>query len=230
MMKITRLVGLSLYHTVQKSLTRIRVGEKPKSADFKVFKLKYSNIQTDYPIVVRVNGIEENPSNYIVDYKSGSINVSRTILTSSDVVEVDYKYCTVNLYDESANPLSNDFSYPAVAVYEIDREDTPKELGNAKKEMHPTWGIEVWSERGGERDDITDTIMELFEGSIEVVDYNIAFPVNEDGTKNDNFDEVSQTIGYMDCDSINYRKGGSLDIGDKPKFLTEILVDLTINT
>lgn len=227
-MKITRLVELSLHFNVQKWLSRSRLKEKAKTANFKVYNLKYSTIQTDQPVVVYRNGLEV--LDYTVNYVEGLI-VFHEALLSTDVVEVDYTYCPINIYDESSNTQYKDFKYPAIAIYEEDREDKPFELGNAKKELHPTWVFEVWTERGGERNDITDTIMELFEeGSIPVIDYNIAFPINADGTRNTEFDELSQVMGYMTCDSINYRKGGSLDIGDKPKFLSEIMADLTINT
>jgi hypothetical protein len=73
-------------------------------------------------------------------------------------------------------------------------------------------------------------VVDFFEeGDMRVIDYNIAFPTNADGTINTNYNEDNQIIGYMYCGSINYRKVGSLDIGEKPKFLTEIFADLTIN-
>jgi hypothetical protein len=229
MMKVTRLVELSLIYKVQEALSRRRSGERPKSADFRTYNLKYNNIQTREIVTVKVNGIVKNTSDYIIDYPNGSITMI-TALSSSDVIEIDYTYCPVNIYDEGESPQSKDFKYPAIAIYELEREDKPFELGNHKKEMNPTWVFEVWAERGGERNDITDTIMEIFEGSVEVIDYNVEFPINSDGTKNDSFDGTSQIIGHMHCDSINYSKGGSLDIGEKPKFLTEIFADLTINT
>jgi hypothetical protein len=228
-LKKTRLVELSLYYAVQEALSRYRDKEKPKSANFSVYNLKYNNIQTNSQVSVYVNGILKSNTLYSVNYIEGII-IFNTALTSSDVVEVSYTYCPINIYDESKSPTNEDFKYPAVAVYEDERTDRPFELGNPRKEMHSTWVFEVWSERGGERNDITDTIMEMFEeGNVPVVDYNINFPTNSDGSKNSSFDETSQIIGYMLCDSINYRKGGSLDIGDNPKFLSEIIVDLTIN-
>jgi hypothetical protein len=214
---------------LQDVLSQTRVKEKAKTANFTTYNLKYTNVQTKYPFTVYANGLEYNSGSYNVDYVNGAITFV-TPLTSSDVIEVSYTYCPINIYDETMSPQSSDFKYPAVSVYELDREDKAFELGNPKKEMHPTWVIEVLTERGGERNDITDDIMSFFEeGSIPIIDYNIAFPTNQDGSKNNSFNENSQIVGYMYCDSINYRKGGSLNIGDKPKFLTEILVDLTIS-
>jgi hypothetical protein len=228
-MEKTRLVELSLYHKLQDALSRYRAKERPKSADFSIYNLKYNSVQTKSPVNVYVNGSLKDISNYSIDYINGIISFNSQ-LTSMDVVEVDYTYCPINIYDESSNPESDDFKYPAIALYEMNRKDEAYELGNAKKEMHPTWVVEVWAERGGERNDITDMVVDMFEeGTMNVVDYNIGFPTNTDGSKNDNFNEENQIIGYMYCDSINYRKGGSLDIGDKPKFLTEIFADLTIN-
>jgi hypothetical protein len=226
---ITRLVELSLYYKIPDSLSRTRVKEKPKSANFKVYNLKYNNIQVKHPIHVYVNGMEFNKNSYSVDNINGIVTLN-TPITMTDVVEVTYTYCPVNIYDESTSPQSSDFKYPAVAIYEMDRVDEAIELGSNKKEKHPTWVFEVWSDRGGERNDITDDIMDMFEeGNIPVIDYNVNFPINSDGTINTNFDEITQTIGFMYCDSINYTKGGSLDIGEKPKYLSEIMADLTIN-
>lgn len=228
-MKITRLVELSLYFKMQEILSVSRKDEKPKSANYSTYNLKYSNVQTDYPFIVKVNNEEVDSSLYSINYRDGSITFASP-LNSRDIVGVSYTYCPVNVYDESKNPSSDDFKYPAVAIYEDEREDVAVELGSNKKELHPTWIMEVWSERGGERNDITDTIMEFFEeGLIPIVNYNVAFPINEDGSKNEEFDSTSSIYGYMYCDSINYRKGGSLDIGDKPKYLSEIILDLTIN-
>jgi hypothetical protein len=228
-MEKTRLVELTLYHKLQKALSRSRSREKVTSANFLTYNLKYNSIQTDFPVTVYVNSAIQNTSSYSVDYINGLINFT-TALRSVDVVEVDYTYCPINIYDESVSPQSPDFKYPAVALYELNRSDGAYELGNARKELHPRWVIEVWAERGGERNDITDMVVDFFEeGDMRVIDYNIAFPTNADGTINTNYNEDNQIIGYMYCGSINYRKGGSLDIGEKPKFLTEIFADLTIN-
>jgi hypothetical protein len=228
-MEKTRLVELTLFNKIQEALSRTRSKEKPTSADFITYNLKYNSIQTKFPVNVYVNGSIKTTSDYSVNYINGIITFNSP-LTSSDVVEVDYTYCPVTMYDESSNPESSDFKYPAVAIYELNSKGIGYELGNAKKELHPTWVIEVWAERGGERNDITDIIVDyLEEETFGIIDYNIAFPTNSDGTINNAFNEDSQIIGYMHCGSINYRKGGSLDIGEKPRFLTEIFVDLTIN-
>lgn len=228
-MEKTRLIELSLFNKIQDVLSRSRSKEKPTSANFLTYNLKYSSIQTKYPVVVYVNSIVSSPSSYSIDYINGYVNF-KAVLQSTDVVEVDYTYCPVNVYDESMNPQSNDFKYPAVSVYEMERRDVGYELGNTKKEMHPVWIIDVWAERGGERNDYTDMIMDFFESnsSLNIIDYNIAFPTNSDGTINLSFNENSQITGYMVCDSIKYTKGGSLNIGEKPRFLSEIFVDLTI--
>ena len=228
-MEKTRLVELTLYHKLQEALSRSRSKEKVTSANFLTYNLKYNSIQTNFPVTVYVNSAIQNTSNYSVDYINGIINFNTT-LGSVDVVEVDYTYCPINIYDESVSPQSADFKYPAIALYELNRSDGAYELGNARKELHPTWVIEVWAERGGERNDITDMVVDFFEeGDMRVIDYNIAFPTNADGTINNNYNEDNQIVGYMYCGSINYRKGGSLDIGEKPKFLTEIFANLTIN-
>lgn len=227
-MEKTRLVELSLYYKLKDVLSRSRTGEIATSANFSNYNLKYSSIQTQYPVTVHVNTVTYNSSGYSVDYINGKINFN-VPLTSSDVVSVDYTYCPINIYDESTSPESNDFKYPALAVYEYEREDIAYELGSNSKELHPTWIIDVWAERGGERNDITDIVASLFDDNttIPVIDFNQGFPTNSDGTINTSFDS-SKVIGYMFTDSIKYRKGGSLNIGDKPRFMSEIFTDLTI--
>lgn len=228
-MEITRLTELSLFNYIQDKLSRSRSKEVPTSANFSTYNLKYNNVQTKYPVVVYVNNITYNSTGYKVDYINGIITFNIP-LTSSDNVEVDYTYCPVNVYDESMNPQDDNFKYPAVAVYEGERKDIGFELGSNTKEMHPLWLIDIWAERGGERNDYTDMIVQLFDenSSLSIVDYNIAFPTNSDGTINESFNADNQIKGYMLIDSIKYHKGGSLNIGEKPRFLTEIFLDLTI--
>lgn len=227
-MKITRLVELTFWYKVQEALGQQRLKETATSADFLTYTLKYNSIIYSSPITVYINGITQNSSFYTVNYTQGLITLKNKI-TSSDIVQVDYSYCPINMYDESTNPTSKDFKYPAVAVYEQKRNDVPYELGNAKRMLEPTWVFDIWAERGGERNDISDIIMELLEeNNIPIIDYNQGFPVNADGSLNPSFNYTSQTIGYITTNSINYLKGGSYDSGEQPKFLTEIYADLEI--
>jgi hypothetical protein len=190
------------------------------------YNLKYSNIQTKNDIVVYVNNIAQS-SDYTVNYQNGIITFNSQ-LQSSDVVKADYWYCPINIYDEGKNPASDDFKYPAVAVYEDIANHEAYELGSSKTEKVTTWVFEVWSERGGERSDMTDTIVELLEGNIPIVDYNSGFPLDRNGNKNESFD-ATNILTYAVCDSINYTKGGSLDIGDKPKYLSQIYAVLRVS-
>jgi len=225
-MRLTRLVELSLFHRVQDVLAVKKTGEVAKSADFLTYKLKYRNVQPQYPVVVYVNGVPI--ADYKLDYNNGILSFT-TARLPEDVVKVDYYYCPVMVYDEGKNPLDEDFSYPAVAVYEDDREDRPYELGNSRKEIRSTWVLEVWTSRGGERNDIVDVLMEMFDSPLGVIDYNVAFPILEDGTPDPTFDRDAQLVGYAICDSINCHKAGSLDIGDKPAYLAQIFVELLVN-
>jgi hypothetical protein len=228
-MQRTRLIELSIFEKIQDRLSRTISKGATTSANFLTYKLKYNNIRTQYPVVVYANGIVYNSSGYSVDYVNGIINFN-TPLTSVDVVQVDYTYCYVNVYDESMSPSDNNFAYPAVAVYEMRRHDVGFELGNNVAEMHPRWVIEVWADRGGERNDYTDLIVNMLEEgmTLPIIDFNIAFPVNADGTINTSYSEIGQRIAYMFIDGIKYNKGGSLNIGEKPRFLTEIFVNMTI--
>jgi hypothetical protein len=226
-MKITRLVEYSLFHKIEEVLSIQKRNDKPKSVDFLTYNLKYNNVQTKREVVVRINGVQSSQP-YVVDYKNGYVIFS-VPLTASDEVLVDYYYCPVHIYDEGANPESDDFKYPAVAIYEGNRTDKPYELGNVSKHIYSLWVIEVLSERGGECNDIRDTLMELFNENIPLIDYNQGFPKNADGAINPVFNEQAQTIGFMICEGINSEKGGSLNIGDKPKFLATIYVDLVVS-
>jgi len=225
----TRLIELSLFEQIQDKLSRSASKEIPVSPNLLNYNLKYNNIRTQYPVNVYINGELASPSLYSVDYVNGIVNF-KTARASTDVIQVDYTYCYVNVYDESMSPSDNNFKYPAVAIYEIDREDVGFELGSSIRENHPRWGIEIWAERGGERNDYTDLLMNLFEdgATLPIIDFNVAFPINSDGTINPLYNPSTQTIAYMFIDSIKYNKGGSLNIGEKPRFLSKILVDMTI--
>lgn len=227
-MKITRLVELSLVYKIQEVLSVQRLGEVLNSVDYKNYNLKFPNVQASLPFKIYVDN-QEQSSGFTVNYSNGIVMFDTSINPTS-VVKADYYYCPVHIYDESssAKDQNNDFKYPAVAIYEDDSIHVPYELGNPTKEIHSTWVIEVCCERGGERNDITDMIMEMFNDHIDIIDYNLGFPLNTDGTKNLSFDP-NNIAGVMYADSINYNKGGSLDIGDKPKYLSQIYVDLVIN-
>lgn len=225
-MNITRLVGLSLFHAVQDALTVKKTGEKAKSADFLTYTLKYKSVQPQYPVVVSVNGTPA--TDYTMDYFNGIVKFNAA-LTSTDEVKVDYYYCPVKTYDESQSPLGSNFEYPAVAIYEDDSRRESIELGSSRKNIRANWIVEVWSLYGGERDDISDTLMEMFESPVEIIDYNIAFPLLEDGSTDSTFDKANQLFAYADVDSINCNKAGSLDVGDKPAYLAQIFVELLVN-
>jgi hypothetical protein len=225
-MQITRLVELSLHYQIRELLSVQRTGEKVTSVDFLNYNLKYNNIITSYSVVVYKNGSTVT-SGYVFDYINGVIKFSSKQL-ATDVITADYYYCPFYMYDEGSNETSDDFSYPAIAIYEHNSYADPYELGNTNNELVKTFIIEVWSERGGERTDATDLIVSWINNTFPIIDYNLnGFPYNPDGTLNTSFDPTN-IVTYAFTDSINYRKGGSLDIGNKPKYFSEIYVDLKI--
>jgi hypothetical protein len=231
-MEISRLVELSIFYKLQEFMAVKRLAEKPKSADFQTYNLKYTSIQTSFPVVVYVNSVVHSESLYTVNYINGTIKFN-TALLSTDLVEVDYYYCPVRVYDEGSIPKkegdSNNISYPAIGFIEDESKYIPYEIGNSSREKHSTWIFELYSERGGERNDITDNVVEFLEGGIDVIDFNIAFPINQDGTKNINYNESAQIYGYMSADSINCIKDRSYDIGGTLKYMSHIFVDFIIN-
>lgn len=227
-MRGTRLVELTLYHAIRDCFARKKI-EKPQNQDRRTYLFKHKNILPNFPVIIKKNGVVQATNTYVINYVEGIVVFNSTLL-ATDIVEAEYHYCTINLYDEGTNITGSDFIMPAVGIYENEREDLPFELGNSKKERNSYWTIPVWCSRGGERNDITDDIMELFEeGFFSITDYNIAFPLNEDGTKNTNFNPDLQVAGTMTVDSINCIKGGSLDLGDSKRFISEINIELTIN-
>jgi hypothetical protein len=223
----TRLVELSLFYAVQKALAIRKTNEIPSSSDYKNYSLKYKNISSFFSPIVEVNAMTVSVG-YAINYIQGIVIFDNALL-SSDTVKVTYEYNKVNIYDEGKNPLDDDFRYPALAIYEVEMRDEGFELGNSVKEKNGIWSFEVLAEKGGERHDISDKIYRAIseEGSIPIVDYNIAFPINADGMKNVQFNEEIQTIGHITCDSINKRNAGSLGIGDKPKYISEIMAELS---
>ncbi len=224
-MKISRLIELSLFYKLRELLSVKKTNDIAKSVDFISYQLKYNNISTVHDVIVKVDG-SIVLSGYSVDYLNGVIKFENG-LAVDNIVKVDYYYCKFNIYDESSNETTDNFKYPAVAIYEDVTNTRAYELGSSQTEKTKTYIIQVYSEQGGERNDVTDSIVEMLEGSIGITDYNYGFPLNEDGTLNTSFNP-SQTITIAHAESINYRKGGSLDIGKKPKFFTEIIVDLKI--
>ncbi|MNS33486.1 hypothetical protein D3C71_1121600 [compost metagenome] len=225
-MKKTRLVETSLYYKIKKALSIKKSGETVITSEEKaVFNLKYNNIDESSEIHVYINDILQDTDKYSLNYPDGSVRLYSPVPANTKV-SFTYSYCPVYIYEEGLNPKSDHFKYPAVAIYEDTSAQRPFELGNSKKETSSDWIIEVWCEFGGERNDITDTILEMFDEEIEIIDYNLAFPTKRDGTLNEDFNYDNQIITYATCDSINCSKAGSLDIGIKPKYLSEILINL----
>jgi hypothetical protein len=227
MMKITRLTELSLYYKIKDTLSIKRTGEVLKSVDFLSYSLKYNNIPTAFEVVVKVDGTVAT-SGYAVDYINGLIKFISP-LTASNTVTADYYFCPFNIYDEGSNESTDNLKYPAIGIYEDNADAIPFELGSSNTEKIKEFVIEVWSERGGERTDAVDTLVEMLEGNIPIINYNDGFPYNTDGTINMSFDPTN-IVAIATTDSINYSKGGSLDIGNKPKYFSEIRVDLKILT
>lgn len=224
-MKISRLIELSLFYKIRELLAVKKTNEVAKSVDFSTYTLKYKNVEPSKEVVVKVDGVETTEG-YRLDYLNGIIHFD-TPLSSLNKVEVSYFYCNFNIYDESSNETTDNFKYPAIAIYEDYTDTRGYELGSSQTEKTKTYIIQVFSERGGERNDVTDSIVEMLEGSIGITDYNEGFPLNEDGTINTSFDP-NNIVTYSVTESINYRKGGSLDIGNTPKFSSEIIADLKI--
>lgn len=224
-MQITRLTELSLFYKIRDTLSIKRTGESPTTVDYKTYTLKYNNITTSQQAVVYTGGAVVT-SGCAVDYINGVVKFNSP-LTSSNAVTVDYYFCPFNIYDEGSNETTDNFKYPAIAIYEHQADTQAYELGNSATEKIKTFIIELWTERGGERTDATDQLVTMLEGSIPIIDYNQGFPYNSDGTLNTSFNP-NNTLTVAITDSINYRKGGSLDIGNKPKYFSEIYVDLKI--
>jgi hypothetical protein len=226
-MEITRLVELSLIYSLKSHLSVRKTNESPATTDNKTFRLKYADITEDKEVLVLVGGAPPSVD-YKVNYRDGLIIFDSPLASSSDL-RVSYSYCKINVYDEGKNPFTDDnFQYPAISIYEINREDEGYELGSGRKEKNSHWGIEVWTERGGERHDISDSIINFFEeDNSPIIDYNKSFPLDSNGFKNPAYNKESQVRGYMSCDSINKDNGGSLGIGDKPKYMSEIVVELS---
>lgn len=227
-MERTRLIEYSLYYKIQDKLSRRRKKEKPKTLDSQTYNLRSVDVLPQYPVEVFVNNIQQQ-GNFTVNYLDGIVTFDFP-LNTTDTVEISYTYCTHTIYDESNNPRVEEFVSPAVAIHRQNRTDKAFELGNAEREEHSMWVIDVWSYRGGERHDATDMLTRMFEvESLPIVDYNLGFPLEQNGTKNDNFDTRSMTTNYMILDGIKSSDGGSLYNGDKPVYTSNIVVDLIIN-
>lgn len=216
---------LSLYYKIREHLAIKKTNEKLNSVDRISYPLRYNNIPALFNVVVLVNEIEAT-SGYAVDYINGIVKFD-TVLTVTDKVKATYYYCPFNIYNESSNETTDILKLPAIGIYEDATDTQPFELGNSRTEKTKTYVIQIWSEHGGERNDATDSIVELLEGSLPIIDYNEGFPTNEDGSKNQTFD-YSKSIALAATDGINYRKGGSLDVGSKAKYFAEIYVDFKI--
>jgi hypothetical protein len=227
-MKISRLVELTLFYRIRSLFLVQKVKEitKNASADLKTYIVKYNNMDTSHSVSVYVNDLLVN-TGFILDYENGIVFFN-TALTRTDVVKIDYWYCSVNIYDEGKDPRDDKFHYPAIAIYEDIGTAEGIELGTANRERTMTWILEVWTERGGERSDLIDSLVEFFEESeIPIIDFNVGFPTNRDGTKNISFNP-NEVVTYALSDSINYSKDGSLDIGKTPKYVGKILVNLRV--
>jgi hypothetical protein len=223
------MVELSLYFYLMDNLSVLKTGEVLTSTDLITYPVKFKNVITNNELKVYVNGFVQDENTYTFDFPNGVLRFNTNRL-ASDAVKIDYRYCYLNIYDEGQFESKKDIQMPCVVIAEEDFKDVGYELGTSKKERNGVWNIAVFSDRGGERNDITDEICELLEiGTLPVINYGLNFPFLSNGQKNTLFDSTAQIAGYMSFNSINSFKAGSYSLGDKPAYTSEILVNMTIN-
>jgi len=219
---LLRNTGLSLYYHIKNHISTQVTNEQLTSQDYKAYQSKYKLWYEVKPII-RLNGIQT--FDFSIDINNGTIIMDNQ-LTSTDIVTADYKYSLAYIYDDYPDNLENNqLKLPAISIVNEDTVEKPYQLTNGKK-INRYYVVEIWAERGTQRDDLSETVKELFDQTLPLIDFNQGFPI-QNNRINYNFDITSQTIEIMYLEEFRMYPSRTLEVGEKQKYIMSIDIMLS---
>jgi hypothetical protein len=189
------------------------------------FKFPKGEINFFKPIAVYVDGILAQ--NYVINYNEGTVIFNNPL--STDVVcTADYYYTPVKVLTAFPDMLNEVVILPSVAIEYDESSYMPVELGTStKKEARHQFTFGVFAGSGAEKLDISDKLIEnMFDKTIPLIDFNIAFPLTADGFLNVSFNKEKQTIGFLDFEEVVQRSFRTEKYGDIE--LNVMLIDAVV--
>lgn len=222
-MKISLLrnTGLSLYYHLKDYLS-IEVKDEELSTEDNIEYSSNHSLWYEVKPVIKING--EQTTDFKLDSYNGKITMDNE-LTDSDVVTATYKYSPVYIYDDYPDNLDdNELKLPAVSIVNEDTTENPYQLTSGKRVIR-YYVIEVWAERNTQRDDLSEKIKEKFDQSLELIDFNLGFPIMN-GRINYDFDMKNQAYDYLYLDDFRMHPDRTQGLGDKMLYVMSM--DITI--
>lgn len=220
-----RNIGLSLYFEFLNELSNHKEKEKLTTDNYQVYHFSQKPILTSKPVYIYKNNVEINVG-FTVNYENGYITFD-TVNSSDDFIEASYDYCFVALFDEYPDDIETNITIPSVCIQYNEGYRHPLEMGTKqkRKDSHE-FEIAVYASGSGQRADLASLIMDILGKSMPLVDYNLGFPINADGTKNINFNKNNQIIGWLEFENISNETYRSVNFGDVSLYV--MLINFTV--
>jgi len=200
-MERTRNVENSLYYAFCEKFSRLKEKDTLQTDDNQEYKFSYSPLSPFHDVTIYKNGVSIT-SGFVINYRDGILTFDSPNLPE-DVIEADYYYQYVTVLLSFPDDIENKLVVPSIVIDNNENTNRPLELGTRKRRYENyEFNIIIFGRRDGERKDLCDIAKEIFRGEKPLIDFNQAFPLNQDGTLNTAFNKEAQTIGYLDFEDI----------------------------
>jgi hypothetical protein len=198
-MRLTRLVKLSLLHYLRQFFVRSIKGEVATTKDYRCFSGASKPWLPSRDLLVYCNGSPLPSSTFSANYQGGYVTRA-TAGDASDVIQLYYSYNWLHIV--SSWPSDDVMVLPVLAVQSGPRSELPLELGGPDRIQY-LFHLELFTADEGARDDISDELRDVFSRRASLIDFNLGFGINADGTKNVDFDEARQCFGEMSFPKVS---------------------------
>ncbi len=189
------------------------------------FKFPETELNFFRPVAVYADGILAQ--NYTINYNEGVVIFNES-LPDGTVCTADYYYVPIKVLTAFPDMLNEVVDLPSVVIEYIESNFLPVELGtSSKKEARHQFTFGIFAGSGAEKLDISDKLIEnMFDKTIPLIDFNIAFPLTIEGYLNPGFDKEKQTIGFLDFEEVVQRSFRAEKYGDIE--LNVMLIDAVV--
>ncbi|MHA1754695.1 MAG: hypothetical protein ACTSYR_04175 [Candidatus Odinarchaeia archaeon] len=199
------LIEASLYHHLEYTYKTTLVNQSLTTIDNIIYLSPRDHLLSLENLKLYKNGIEVEEG-FTVYYPEGKI-VFDVANQSDDQITLDASYCYMNI-DTS---FIGEFSLPKVIIDLDENIERPLEIGSKNRRID-TYYVEIliYSARKGEKNDLLNITKDSVRNKIPIINFNLGFPLNNDGTKNDSF--TGPIVGYLEPENILIRDLGYVEV------------------
>ena len=198
---ITRFKGLSLLFYLKHHLfsdVEEEILENPVSGSGKFF-LKNKDLVVTRPFILKLDGVEVEPSLYTVYPLEGSVLPNFTLIGEL-TFSYSYSYCHVALTFPEG-----ELRIPMITIEDDNDNFSPLELGTSRKQVDSLIRFHIYGANEGQRDDLADSLVTFLDANIPVYNFNQGFPIAFGGILNRDFD-FQDRITYVSCENFRIRR------------------------